>query len=1424
MPNVVYGDAAPTTPLASVIQASTRLNPCLDLDVDVVAVEAAAGASTQLDWTTLGTIPAGLTVESDGSVHLTLGGPTTLFSQTSDHSVFQAFNDSGGSPGPAVFWLDFFPDPAVVGNSPLELSSIDLWLGLSISGGFFVGTFHIQVTQFDAFWNRQPIGDAIDINAKQVTSFPYTVDFIALGRRIRFSPGQLVAQSGQGLDGSGAARNVKPALIAGDLVSNLQTLRGFSIGISTTGANAYTLPFLGCAKTTSAAQFDVTKFWRVAQSQNRDCGPYSPYIPGAFPGNVNLFPGDGMGTTGAVPILGQSFGGAVAVTNGYWGRAKQILQGPPGPPAEGGRAQNASQGWHQPYHSLKVNAYTPTATGVWAIDLGLVPTQQVEVRLDDVQPKGTAIAYTLKGSATGVTGPWTAIGTVTDGQQLTPAELYRYYQLTAVFTTTGAHLASPTLKAWFMSSRVVFNTFTFVGAEVDSTSTADPLQAQTEIAELPLPLNRIGPRDYTDVATQINTNFPPTSIECYVYAKNRVSGLRYFLNSYRLENRDPQDGVEQMTFVSGLDQLQGEIPALEETYTYPLSGTDTITAVTSLGGGQYRVGVGTSPWTGVLNPNGLQGFVYYGITGANAGSMFSVQLNTGNTVTFTVLDINGGTNLQPAPQIGDTFQLHSQLFARPDITYTGVDYADIYADLLAVQSGCPARFRGQLPALTTRIGTGTVTNDNQQAAPGGAVSQSYKSAKDYLQVMALHCGGFLAWRRGRIDFVPFYGQLEAVDHWDDRHIVSLTPTVGADRRMPSIYVQYGYDLSTKAFAFGTTYNDINAVLGWGRSNLFDVYQFSDDINKWNDESGLEALYLANLFLSAWSTGVRFWKVTTALRYPWLQEGDAISIVTDMYTDRRMNFSADGLTDMGTPLKGPLAALGVIIGKNLWGDSFVLAIRGLSNIGVAGVNTNTGGGFAALACPAITATVEVENVNGIVVPVASVAWVAPTSTLYDHMELQIAVFGVTTNNVVMGATSPYRLVVSPNGLYTLTPTVVTKAGVRTVGAPITVSTGPNAIVSAPVTIGTPGGEIHGVFGPYTVPVGGTTPGTFSTWTGTNPNAATDSVGGAWVSAAAGAVTTLVTNPVAVDGKYTLTYTLVGTKSGSPAQPLVRAMLEYNIGGAGWVLYGYTPSQTPPYTGTGVTQVIALTGLVAGAASVAFRVTAQATFLIGSGVSVTATVTATSVAWNYSTSTPLPRTSGVQLIQAPPGEPHLSLFPQATPPTAAQSVAGELTMAVLGSATFVGPVVHDGNAVAIYPRQVVQYVTSDFSTTNGASQVVTGTGFSVTAGEAWVIEFEGAATATGGFGLFAQLLGSGGATFTIADWLDLSTTTSTTAFGTSTGAIGTLPAAKVSGGNGFVHQRWYVTILASGTVSIGLASNGGNTVVFKRGTMIRAHRVA
>src|SRR6185312_9650241 len=531
------------------------------------------------------------------------------------------------------------------------------------------------------------------------------------------------------------------------------------------------------------------------------------------------------------------------------------------------RGQDSANGWHRPYHVLRAVTYQASGAATAVLDMGAVPVNPVEVRLNDFQPTGTSIAYTLSGSNTSGTSGFVSIGTVADGQQLTGANLYRWYKLVATLTAgpSGAtKFATPALLAWQMVERVTLSTYRYL-EQFDADATVDPVTGQSSVAELKLPMLRGGVRNFRDLATRVNSEYAPSSVEAHVYARNTVTGERLFLNSFRLENRNPQDGAEEMTFTGGMDLLTALVPPAVESYTYPTPGS-VGAAITLMAGilnhnpnpastQMLTVGVSGTPFSGVA----LAGLRYHGVTGAAAGYDYRITGDTprdtaGNALTAGagfVIDTNvatvGGVGTPgPIPAIGDTFEIHSDTTTRGPVTYPGNDFAAIATDVLNVQSAVPARYRGQLPATTGRIsGAYTLPSEGAKAA-------------DVLAAVGLHCQGAFQWMRGRVSFFDVYGPKVSKVTWDERHYTKLDTPLGADRRMPSIRAKYDYQSDTKQFAFELRTDDADTVEGWGRANLFDTFDLPDELCVWNDAAGTEAQFLTAMLQSAWKSGVRIW--------------------------------------------------------------------------------------------------------------------------------------------------------------------------------------------------------------------------------------------------------------------------------------------------------------------------------------------------------------------------------------------------------------------------------------------------------------------------------------------------------------------------------------------------------------------------------------
>lgn len=1239
--------------LGKIIMASQRLNPCLDLEADIVAVEAAAVASTSDDWSLplgsggLRVSSSNVDVDGSGVIRLArMGSPTPIFSNVLSSTIKHDFSDGGSvqpwgavtPSGPSMeLLLDFWPDPSIF-TAPMTLSGLTLQIGIQYGGvGTFNGTFPVQFYQFDRDWNRQPVGSPV-ISDVVATFAPgglntYTFDFHSLNRNFIFEPGRFPAtRTGSGRDSSGVLRTVnQDETGASQIIVN----KGFSLGIRVSnvlGAQAY----LAATDNSLLANFDQSAFWRaIAAPGTRAHGPYDPAALYYHFGPLNTnHDTDGFLNTGAVPGYG-----AKAVASGFVGYSKRVAL------ADADRVA-ITQPWAVPYHQLTIDTYWKTGTEVIVLDLLSTPVNGVEVRADDVIPSNSSVTYSLRGSNTSNAGPWTAVGTVVDGQVLT-GTLYRWYEVTITLSSTGSAgtqtvLASdscgradssssmgtadiggawnPRVGTWGITSAkgycvsnantqiatigtvstpgevgadlatdaiqnhvnglvplwvdinncllvqyyqgaltlftrvagtqtarvtltpaaaglnatgtdafnascavdpttflvtlkingaVVSNSYTLSAGEIaafasavnagvflswvsgtntactfdnfyaklagvangapyatpqvqaftltartryatarydadlDATSTIDPITGDAGIGDLSLSLLKLT-RDQRDLPTFLASNYSPANIEARIYAVNRITGDRWFVNSYRLEGRTPSDIDEAFSFVSGLDRLKVNVPPESETYS---GGVFTISG-TSVTGTDRQFTFSGTPAMPTVTPNtvpgvnyqGVQGYRLYVITSVVAGMAGrSFPIITSRSTTVSSLWITPRTTgAADAPAVGDTVEVHSDVYHRADVVYSNTDFAAIYSDVLESQAQVPSRYRGTQPGTTGRVTTATIAN-----APR-LQGTNPRAALDVLKELALHCGGCLSWDQGRINFVPIYDDMEAVAFWDERHYVTLDTPQGADRRMPRIYSKYNFDYTQNSFQNESRYTDLDAFYGFGLANLFDVTELDDSLCAWNDVD--EAQFLANQFLQACSTGVRLWKVTLALPYPWIQFGDAVMIATNQYTDHSPRYiDGTGTVDSGLSISGRTYAVGRVVGKNLWGTEFLVFVPGLKAIASSTVTVGTQGGpYDDIPTPADLAfTPEVRGDAS--APVSSIlaTYTRPDNPYFARMvySIQVRRTGDTSYGAVQIVTGDRlgqdRIPVSPGTELMVTPITMTTAEHAFAGTPVSV---------------------------------------------------------------------------------------------------------------------------------------------------------------------------------------------------------------------------------------------------------------------------------------------------------------------------------------------------------------------------------------------------
>jgi len=1069
------------------VESCHRLNPTVDVEIDIRAVGRSTRVSTAADWkqgTQITTV-----VSDDGSVRLgELDDPTEGVAFT---------NGNAAAPAPGFFafqnerlCIDFFPDPTKF-PATFNIRGINLFAGTSwnparrAGGHKFHGKFRITVTVFDELWRRQQLGSPQDIDSAQFhpEGSYYFIDFETLGLpNLTITPGTIVAQTGPGRDAAGHARTVNPVNSPeniGPQISSFPVFRGFSICIEPVG-NQAELAFIG----TDNTFFDETLLWRVAAAflnyltpnGGRSLGPYNP-ATAVTPGSDLKSNPDGDLHTGAIPGYG-----AIKTDNGYWGISRQVLtdQAQHGANPDFQASGPGFIPWSKPIFELHIIAYSGTGSTTNTVDFGGIPTNPVEVLIDDIQNPdlGATINYWLGGSNDQAS--WTQIynGDSRNVPELSGANLFRYYRLVAILTggPAGASLTSvsPVLVDWQMVERVVYSTHRWA-ADADVETTVDPTDASSSIAELKLPLYRLGRAKYRDLGTILRSNYALSGLEAWVYFVDRIRGRRWLDNIYRAEQTDPSLVSEQFTFLSGMDRLKANIPPKAETFHYPASGQPAIhikAIAQDINAGDeawgtnsdnsrltYRIDLEDS--APPINALSAGGALVYTITGSAQGPVWQVLPNSTDTQqpamigvrTFRIT-ITAGDAL---PAVGDAIVIQSNAFERPEISYLGVDFATVYASLLTTVAETPSRFVGDLPALSGRLGGNTIKNTST-----GSDNTGGTAAIDVLQIIAFHLGGALVWKKGRICFVDLYGPKVSVQTFDDRQIVSLETPSGLDKRTPRVTVKYGYNAGGTSgdgsqFQYESAYTDADAFEALGLPNLYDDYPISDDICQWNTPE--EAQFLAVRHASAWSTGVRFWTMKTVFANPWLNIGDAITLLTDQVTDRVPRFKVDettGLvTDTGTGIAGPISVQCVVIGHNIRRNQLKLAVLGLHSItsldpGVGNVVANSSG----VEVPTDLSIELVQKDSGTALRpiVIKATFTAPIVSRYARMEYVISARpkGTTTWTPLGTAagthSGPDMVPASYDTDYLVIPYTVNSIGVRMRGIPVTLAGVNNGIAS------------------------------------------------------------------------------------------------------------------------------------------------------------------------------------------------------------------------------------------------------------------------------------------------------------------------------------------------------------------------------------------
>lgn len=710
-----------------------------------------------------------------------------------------------------------------------------------------------------------------------------------------------------------------------------------------------------------------------------------------------------------------------------------------------------------PQCSIQVESYNPAggfAQAVYKIDLGATPAAGTvgRIRFERSTPLGTVALLELSTAGSG--GPWV---TVADGDPV--AVVQQLYHLRVKWTPSASFRSTPIVSAVGIEFRTPY--------DVTRESVIAPLSRDVEmpygaatIGDGEVKVLRTGRRDFADVATLLGSTQPTTKLEVDVFLKSphplvtRAKWLR--LDRASVQDRIPSETNERFLLLSYLMQLKRKIPL-------PVETINSVYTVNDIAHGA------------AADPTALRVYVTPALQGATGGGTeytaknyyMRVRASSQSGVgTGTVALISSHTSavalnfgagvLNGVLAYGDTIEVHSGVLAAPALSYKDQDPATVWWDILVNQIGIPPERigMGHLP----RGGLPPTVVDR---APGDATTQAkYKvslalekaeSGDQLLDQLSFIVGGSTIEIAGQLCFVQLYPLRDGTGSvsvplpvssrtFDPRDYHSTNFPIGLAQRQSAVTCEYGVDLTVpealRTAPSQTEVVDADAVL-WtglsaadsrGRSNI------PDEIARWcynsTDTGLLLASELAHQIVQYFGTGRRIWEWSTRDAYRQHHAGDVVTIVTDQYSD----YDPSGLT----AIAGWQSVTVVLLGVSADGRKFRGVVPGVnaSTMRRAGGNAGaTGGADSAIACPTISlARQDHGTVGRYATPRVEISWTAPSSPLYDHMEFSVQAAALATSTMVMGTTSPTSFLGAWGVTYTVTPTVVTRAGVRTVGTP------------------------------------------------------------------------------------------------------------------------------------------------------------------------------------------------------------------------------------------------------------------------------------------------------------------------------------------------------------------------------------------------------
>ena len=588
-----------------------------------------------------------------------------------------------------------------------------------------------------------------------------------------------------------------------------------------------------------------------------------------------------------------------------------------------------------PNVTINIETYPATGQAVYLIDQGKVPGALSSGRVDFQRsvPPGTSATAEISTAGTG--GPWTAVkhGDVVATKQQT-------YHLRLTLNADAALRATPQINSAGVEFRIPRDVSVEGVPDLPSREIELPWP-KASIPEGRIRVVRTGVRDFLDVATALGSTAATPRLEADIYLASRHPSITrdkwHRLERMMVTSRRPSATSEEFTLLSRASRLKRKIPQKVES----LNSVHTVQA----GSTAAQIIVSPALPGTTVSGNEYDGKLYYirvrstAAPNTKPGFLATIQ---GNTSTDR-LDFSPA--LTEALVAGDIIEVHSGVFQTAAVSWIDADPADVWDGVMTLLSIPPEWIglgwlpRGGRPPKVTDIAPGDATTQAKRKITVRLSDQ--ESGDEILDQISTILGGVTLEIDGQLVYVQIIPLVDlngtvtvplpppsAV--FDARDISSLSTPPGLEKRATIVSCNYGVPATAAApDAFpskSTTSVDGDALLWLAQQDLEDygTAQVPDNIARWLYNSTDAGLYLASVvatqLVKCASTGLRVFAIGMAEKQPRLAPGDVIIIATDQYTDY------DPSTQ--TPLAGPMAIRGVLVGVGAEGRRLSMFVTGL----------------------------------------------------------------------------------------------------------------------------------------------------------------------------------------------------------------------------------------------------------------------------------------------------------------------------------------------------------------------------------------------------------------------------------------------------------------------------------------------------------------